>query len=75
MKKKDIGVVIDSSLEFEIHDAEKIKKANIMIRLIKRHVNYFDKNTFLTLYKALVRPRLEYAQCIWSPYKKNNLIY
>ena len=41
-----------------------------MIGLIQRNFNYFDKNTFLTLYKALVRPYLEYAQCIWFPYKK-----
>ena len=67
MKKKDIGVVIDSSLKFEIHVAEKIKKANRMIGLIKRNFNYLDKNTFLTLYKALVRSHLEYTQCIWFP--------
>ena len=40
-----------------------------MIELIKRNFNYLDKNTFLTLYKALVRPHLEFAQCIWSPYQ------
>ena len=34
-EEKDIGVVIDSSLKFEIHIAEKIKKANRMIGLIK----------------------------------------
>ena len=41
-----------------------------MIGLIKRNLNYLNKNTFLTLYKALARPHLEYAQCISSPYKK-----
>ena len=57
-EEKDIGVVIDSSLKFEIHVVEKIKKANRMIGLIKRNFNYVDKNTFLTLYKALVRPHI-----------------
>ena len=71
-KEKDIEVVIDSSLKFEIHVAEKIKKANWMIGLIKRNFNYLNKNTFPTLYKALARPHLEYAQCIWSPYKKRS---
>ena len=69
---KDIG---DSSLKFELHVAEKIKKANRMIGLIQRYFNYLDKSTFLTLYKALLRPHLEYAQCIWSPYKRNDPIY
>ena len=45
-----------------------------MIGLIKRNFNYLDKNTFLTLYKALVKPHLEYAQCIWSPYKKKLIL-
>ena len=69
-EEKEIVVVIDSSLKFELHVAEKINKANIIIGFIKRNFNYLDKNTFLTLYKALVRPHLEYAQCSWSPYKK-----
>ena len=38
-EEKDIGVVIDSSLKFEIHVAEKIKRANRMIGLIKRNCN------------------------------------
>ena len=60
-EEKDIGIVIDSSLKFEIHVAEKIKKANRMIELIKWKFNYLDKNTFLTLFEALVRPHLAYA--------------
>ena len=35
-----------------------------MIGLIKRNFNYLDKNTFLTLYKALVRPHLEYLYLV-----------
>ena len=29
-----------------------------------------DKNTFINLYKSLVRPHLEYTNSVWSPYKK-----
>ena len=35
-----------------------------MIGLIKRNFNYLNKNTFLTLYKALVRPHLEYLYLV-----------
>jgi len=30
---------------------------------------YFDKNTFILLYKAMVRPHLEYANSVWCLYK------
>ena len=32
-----------------------------------------DKNTFIMLYKALVRPHLEYANGVWLPYKKGDV--
>jgi len=41
--------------------------------LIKRNFIYMDKHTFITLYKSLVRPHLEYANSVWSPYKKGNV--
>ena len=75
IEEQDIGVIIYYSLKFEIHITEKIRKAYIMIGLIKRNFNYLDKNTFLTLYKALVRLHLEYTQYRWSSYKKIDLIY
>ena len=32
-----------------------------------------DEQMFLLLYKALVRPHVEYATCIWNPYQKYNM--
>ena len=29
-----------------------------------------DKNTFINLYKFVVKPHQEYANLVWSPYKK-----
>ena len=42
---------------------EKIKKANNMMGLMRSFI-YVDEEMFLTLYKALVRPHLEYANVI-----------
>ena len=61
-KEKDIGVAIDSKLTFEHHMNEKINKTNSTMDLI-------NEETFLLLYKTLVRPHLEYANALWSPYK------
>ena len=32
-----------------------------------------DKNTFTLLYKAKVRPHLEYGNAVWQPYKKGDV--
>jgi len=32
-----------------------------------------DRDTFIMLYKCLVRPHFEYANTVWSPYKKGDV--
>ena len=34
--------------------------------LIKHTFKYIDESTFLTLYKSLVRPHLEYCSPVWN---------
>ena len=72
-KEKDIGVIIDKDLTFSDHMNEKINKANRIIGLIRRSFTYLTEDIFLQLYKALVQPHLEYANCIWFPYKKKDI--
>jgi len=43
----------------------KIDKAYSILGLIKRNFVYRDKNAFIVLYKSLVRPHVEYANCDW----------
>jgi len=69
-EEKDIGVTIDSKLEFEKHINEKINKANSIFSLIRRSYMFLDSETFLPLYRSLVRSHLDYAQSVWSPYKQ-----
>jgi hypothetical protein len=52
---------------------EKINKSNSIMGLIRRTFTYIDTPTFLMLYKALVRPHLEYANSVWNPYKKKHI--
>ena len=35
---------------------------------------YFDKGIMLKLYKALVRPHLEYAIPVWRPYLRKDIV-
>ena len=68
-QEKDIGVVVDEQLKFESHIYEKINKANSMMGLIRRSFIYMDEDMFKKLFKAIVRPHLEYANSVWHPTK------
>ena len=72
-EEKDIGVIIDSKLSFDKHISTKINKANRIMGLIRHTMEYLDKENFLMLYKSLVRPHLEYANPVWSPYLKKHI--
>jgi hypothetical protein len=71
--EKDIGVTIDRHLNFEKHIQTQIIKANQIVGLTRRSFVHLDNITFSLLFKALVRPHLEYASSVWSPYKKKDI--
>jgi hypothetical protein len=64
---KDLGVTIDSSLNFQSHIHQLVCRANRVSGTIRR-VFYSRNQTFrMKLFKAFVRPILETATSIWSP--------
>ena len=72
--EKDIGVEIDGELKFTTHISNKINKANSIMGVIRRTFKYLDPETFSKLYKSLVRPHLEYANAVWNPYLKKDIL-
>jgi hypothetical protein len=73
-EEKDIGVIIDDKLSFSSHMSTKINKANAIMGTIRRTYAYMDEESFLLLYKALVRPHLEYANQVWAPNLKKDIV-
>ena len=71
--EKDLGVTIDPTLSFDQHLWEKIKKANRIVGLIRHSFLHLDERTFVLLYKALVRPQLEYCNQVWSPHLQKHI--
>ena len=69
-EEKDLGVVFDSEMSFGDHISEKVKKANVLVGLIRRSFSYLDCKSFTKMYTAFVRPHLEYAQSVWHPHLK-----
>ena len=65
---------IDSNLNFANHIQNQVNKANQIVGLTCRSFVYLDNCTFCLLFKALLRPHLENAQSVWTPYKKADII-
>ncbi len=65
---RDLGVQFSSSLKFSDHVNIVVKKAFTRVNLI--YLAFYSKNlVFLCqMFKTFVRPVLEYASPVWSPY-------
>ena len=63
---QDLGIIVDSSLKLHSQATSAINKANRVLGLIKISFNTLNRNSPI-LYKALVRPHLEYANVVWGP--------
>ena len=73
-EEKDLGVIFDGGLRFDSHIQSSINKANKIIGIIRRSFSFLNKDSFLRLYKALVRPHLEYGNSIWAPHLKRQSV-
>ena len=60
-KERDLGVVITTDLKSSAQCIAAEQKAQKILGFIKRVFRYRNKRTVLALYKALVRPLLEYG--------------
>lgn len=72
-QERDLGVIIDSSGKSTEQCIMAVKKANTVLGMIKRNIVYKSKDVIVRLYKALVRPKLEYCVQAWCPYLKKDI--
>ena len=72
-EERDLGIIFQDDLKFNKHISTKVQKANSMLGLIIRSFDYLDKNSYIRLYKAMIRPQLEYGNAIWHPYLRKDI--
>ena len=66
---KDLGITVSCNLHWAKHIEEITSKANKTLGLIRRVCRDVDDVKIRKLlYCLLVRPKLEYCSCLWSPY-------
>ena len=69
-KERDLGVVITADLKSSAQCIAAEQKALKILGFIKRVSRYRNKRMVLALYKALVRPLLEYGAQFCSPVRR-----
>ena len=65
---KYLGVELQSSLSWNRHIDQTVKKANNMLGFLRRNLRVNKEQTKATAYCSMVRPLLEYCSTVWSPF-------
>lgn len=65
---KYLGLYINSSLKWSDQITYVCKKANKTLGMLRRCLNYASPKTAILAFNTVVRPILEYASQVWSPY-------
>lgn len=63
---KHLGLTLDPKLAFDHHIREKTLKANKGIGIINRLRTFLPRMSLLIIYKAFVRPHLDYGDIIYD---------
>ena len=64
--QKHLGLILDQKLAFDCHLDEKIKKTNRGIGLLNRLREFLPRDSLVTIYKAHVRPHLDYGDIVYD---------
>ena len=71
--ERDLGVFVSSDLKSKKQCVETVRRANRVLGSIARNFDFKTKDIILPLYKALVRPQLEYCVQFWNPHQKGDI--
>ena len=71
--ERDLGVVFSSDLKWKQQSIACVSKANAMLGMIKNNFVKLDTRMVKILYTVYVRPLIEFAVPVWSPYLKGDI--
>ena len=67
VKEKDLWVSMNANMKVSEQCRIAASKGNQVIGMIRRNITYKEKSLIVPMYKAIVRPHLEYCIQAWSP--------
>ena len=72
-EEKDLGVMVHKAMNGSRQVTEAVKKANRALAQLRRTISNKEIDTVIPIYKATVRPHLEYCIQAWAPYLKKDI--
>ena len=73
LKEKDLGVTMNANMKVSEQCRIAASKGKQVLGMIRRNITYKEKSLIVHLYKAIVRPHLEYCIQAWSPYLRKDI--
>ena len=73
VKENDLGVTINANMKVSEQCRIAASKGNQILGMIRRNITYKEKGLIVPLYKAIVRPHLEYCIQAWRPYLRKDI--
>ena len=73
VNEKDLGVTMNTDMKVSEQCRVAASKGNQVLGMIRRNVTYKEKSLIVPLYKAIVRPPLEYCIQARSPYLRKDI--
>ena len=65
---KYLGITFTENMDWGQHISDISSKATKTLGFLQRNLAFAPRSTKEVAYKTLVRPKMEYAAPIWSPY-------
>ena len=67
--QKHLGIILDNQLKFDNHIKMVFRKISKIIVLLRKLHNFLPRNALITIYKAFIRPHLDYGDILYDqPY-------
>ena len=70
--QKRLGMILDTKLNFQEHLKNILNKVNKTIGLLRKLQNILPGGPLLTIYKAFIRPHLNYGDVIYDQHYNNS---
>ena len=73
VKELDLGATMNANMKVSEQCRIAASKGNHVLGMIRRNITYNEKSLIVPLYKAIVRPHLEYCIQAWNPHLRKDI--